>query len=94
LKEKFFEKKKKNFKSFFDLFFGAPSCRLYSPLQVGLNIFGFSDLPQKFDFGAESNRMKTKAKDTSNVYNLFKKSGSGFANLIAKSERKQYKGSH
>ena len=36
------------FSIFFNLFFGAPSCRLYSPLQVGLNIFGFSDLPRIF----------------------------------------------
>jgi hypothetical protein len=50
LKEKCFEKKKNLiFSIFFDLFFGAPSCRLYSPLQVGLNIFGFSDLPRFCD---------------------------------------------
>ncbi len=49
-RKNFLKKKKKLIFSifFFDLFFGAPSCRLYSPLQVGLNIFGFSDLPHLY----------------------------------------------
>ncbi len=36
------------FSIFFRFFFGALSCRVYSPLRVSFNTFGFSDRPDHF----------------------------------------------